>query len=269
MFRPEAILYVGTRKLAARCLEYLVAEVGRERIAGVMTISHGTKGWWSFENYPEVWEVAEQNDLPLIAANELPKLHYDLMLSILWGKIFPQEIISKPPFGAINLHPAPLPKYRGLLTRTHAIANCEKSYGVSMHYMVPLVDQGDLLAVKEFPILPDDTALSLDRRAMDYGFPLFCETWQRLCDGSAQRIPQENVSLHGPDAPRTYTMNSIGELVRRPDRPLSAAEADRLRRALHFPPTLRAPDWLNDQEYAKRPGAHSINTIPDCGAPDD
>lgn len=245
-FSPQSVLFVGTRALSVQCLEYLIARIGKERIRGVLTIPKGKRGWWAFEGGPELWQVAEKHGLPLLDESALLGHGHDLLLSVLWEKIFPEEVLNRPPFGAINLHPAPLPEYRGCLTRSHAILNGEKTYGVSMHYMVPRVDEGDLLGVLRFPIATGDTALRLDRRTMLYGYPLFCQTWLRLEDGSAVRQCQAEVAEASGIEPLSYRMNSIDGHLRQPGRCLSPSEIDRLYRALSFPPKLTPPAWLED-----------------------
>lgn len=255
--RPQSILFVGTRTLSVRCLRFLVETVGRERILGVLTLPKNERGWWSrCEEGPELWEAAETLDLPLLDESALTSSNYDLLLSVLWERIFPPAVLQRPRHGAINLHPAPLPDMRGSATRSQAILSGRTSYGVSLHYMVQRVDEGDLLGVSRFPILPSDTAADLDLRTMQYGYPLFCETWLRLQDGSAVRRPQAEVASRLGIQPQCYKVNSIDTYLQLPETSLSDSEIDRRMRALTFPPKLSPPLWLTTLSKEKARDSH-------------
>jgi methionyl-tRNA formyltransferase len=252
MFNPDRILFIGCRGLAVRCLEYLLDQVGPERIAGVMTIPKGERGWWQGEPYPELWEAAEQHGLPLVSAAELDLTDYDLLFSVLWEKVLSETALQRARLGAINLHPAPLPEYRGARTRSHAILNGEVEYGVSTHHMVRSIDAGDVIDVIRFPVAADDTALSLDRRTVAYGYPLFCQTWLRLLDGSARRESQGEILRRSGRTAPYYNLASLDRYFTAPATSLSDEEVSRRYRALYLPPVIHPPPWL--AELAVRRG---------------
>jgi methionyl-tRNA formyltransferase len=260
MFNPRRIMLVGCRGLSVRCLRFFLEEVGRHRIAGVVTIPKGQRGWWRDEPWPELWQVAEQNDLPLVDASKLESTEYDFLCSVLWEKILSETALQRASYGAINLHPAPLPEYRGARTRSHAILNGETEYGVSIHHMVKRIDAGDLIDVLRFPIAADDTALSLDRRTVAYGYPLFCQTWLRLVDGSARREAQSEILKRTGHTVPYYTLSSLDPYFVQPRQLLGDDEVARRYRALYLPPVIHPPAWLVD-EAARR------GLIPDKAQP--
>lgn len=260
MWKPERILFAGLRRLAAQCLAYLVGEVGADRVAGVVTVRKGDPGWWPGEGELEVSEIAEQQGLPLVDPKDLVRLRYDLLLSILWEGLFPGPVLERASLGAINLHPGPLPNYRGCFTRVHAILNAETQFGVSIHEMELKPDMGDVLGRVEFPVFASDTAKSLDSRAMGYAYPLFCETWQRLTDGSVAREKQADLTKRLGRQPRYYNLGSLKPFLSPPATPLAPDEADRRYRALSFYPKVMPPDWLMEYRtpsMAKRNAAAS------------
>jgi methionyl-tRNA formyltransferase len=59
--------------------------------------------------------------------------------------ILPTEIISITKFGAINLHPSLLPKYRGRASINWAIINGETEIGLTAHFIDEGVDTGDII----------------------------------------------------------------------------------------------------------------------------
>ena len=66
----------------------------------------------------------------------------------------------------INIHPSLLPKYPGLKTHQRAIEAGDKEAGCSVHWVTEGVDEGDVIAQAKVPILPTDTAASLEARVL-------------------------------------------------------------------------------------------------------
>jgi len=89
----------------------------------------------------------------------------EIIISFLFPRIIPKEVLSKSKFGGINFHPAPLPKYRGVHCAAFAILNKECFYGVTCHYMTENIDDGPILGQKSFLIHPDDTEISIEIKA--------------------------------------------------------------------------------------------------------
>ena len=59
----------------------------------------------------------------------------DLLVSIACPQILRRDILAVPGQGAINLHGALLPDYRGLLPAFWVLANGETDTGATVHYM--------------------------------------------------------------------------------------------------------------------------------------
>ena len=66
----------------------------------------------------------------------------------------------------INIHPALLPAYKGLRTHERALADGVKIHGCTVHYVVPAMDDGPIIAQAAVPVLDDDTADTLARRVL-------------------------------------------------------------------------------------------------------
>ena len=64
----------------------------------------------------------------------------------------------------INIHPSLLPAYKGLNTHARAIEAGEKQHGASVHWVIPELDAGELIAQAALDILPGETAESLQQR---------------------------------------------------------------------------------------------------------
>lgn len=84
--------------------------------------------------------------LPLIRA-----LEPDLILSFTFPYLIPPEIIAIPRIAAVNLHPTPLPQYRGP-NPLRMIYDGAPTLGATMHYMENAFDTGAILSQHSAPM---------------------------------------------------------------------------------------------------------------------
>ena len=66
----------------------------------------------------------------------------------------------------LNIHPALLPSYRGLHTHERALADGVKIHGCTVHFVVPEMDEGPIVAQAAVPVLDTDTAETLGARVL-------------------------------------------------------------------------------------------------------
>jgi phosphoribosylglycinamide formyltransferase-1 len=66
----------------------------------------------------------------------------------------------------LNIHPALLPAYRGLHTHERALADGVKIHGCTVHFVVPEMDEGPIVAQAAVPVLDGDTADTLGARVL-------------------------------------------------------------------------------------------------------
>jgi phosphoribosylglycinamide formyltransferase 1 len=66
----------------------------------------------------------------------------------------------------INIHPALLPSFKGLHTHERALAAGVKIHGATVHFVVPEVDSGPIIAQAAVPVLDDDTPETLAARVL-------------------------------------------------------------------------------------------------------
>lgn len=114
----------------------------------------------------------------------------DLFCVVAFGQLFSDEILSIPPYGAINVHGSVLPKYRGASpVQQTVIDGCEEA-GVSTMLLVKKMDAGDVLEVKTTPLGRNETFGELFERLSVLGADLFMETLALLEAGKLTRHPQ-------------------------------------------------------------------------------
>ena len=91
----------------------------------------------------------------------------------------------------INIHPALLPAFPGLHTHERALKEGVKLHGCSVHYVVPEMDAGPLIAQAAVSVLDDDTPETLGKRVQQEHviYPLAL----RLAASGAVRIVEGRV----------------------------------------------------------------------------
>ena len=66
----------------------------------------------------------------------------------------------------LNIHPSLLPKYRGLRTHARALEAGDAEHGTSVHFVVPELDAGAVIAQAGMPVLPGDDPQTLAQRLL-------------------------------------------------------------------------------------------------------
>ena len=66
----------------------------------------------------------------------------------------------------LNIHPAILPLYKGLHTHERALADGVKLHGATVHFVVPGMDEGPIIAQAVVPVLSNDTPNTLGARVL-------------------------------------------------------------------------------------------------------
>lgn len=79
-------------------------------------------------------------------------------------RVLKTPLLEAFPRRIINLHPSLLPKFPGREAWVQALAARESVTGCTIHYVDAGIDSGEIIAQREVPILPNDTAASLHER---------------------------------------------------------------------------------------------------------
>ena len=66
----------------------------------------------------------------------------------------------------LNIHPSLLPQFRGLHTHEQALSAGVKTHGCTVHYVVPELDAGPIIAQSTVPVFDGDTADTLASRVL-------------------------------------------------------------------------------------------------------
>jgi phosphoribosylglycinamide formyltransferase-1 len=74
--------------------------------------------------------------------------------------------VAQWPNRMLNIHPALLPAFKGLDTHRRAIEAGVKEHGATVHFVVPEMDSGPVIAQGVVPVLPGDTEAALAARVL-------------------------------------------------------------------------------------------------------
>ena len=102
----------------------------------------------------------------------------------------PKEILETPKYGCINVHASLLPKLRGGAPIHRAIINGDTKTGVTIMFMAPGMDDGDIITQKEIEIDFKDTASTLHDKLSKLGSELLIETLPSIIEGTNTRTNQ-------------------------------------------------------------------------------
>ena len=92
----------------------------------------------------------------------------------------------------LNIHPSLLPLYRGLHTHARVLEAGDAEHGASVHFVVPELDAGAVVAQARVPVHPGDDALVLQRRVLAVEHPLLVATMQLAVAG---RLAERNATV--------------------------------------------------------------------------
>jgi phosphoribosylglycinamide formyltransferase-1 len=86
----------------------------------------------------------------------------------------------------INIHPSLLPAYKGTNVHARVIEARESQSGASVHFVVPELDAGPVIAQAAVPVHPSDTPAILAARVLEAEHRLYPEALRLLADGKVR-----------------------------------------------------------------------------------
>lgn len=120
------------------------------------------------------------------------ELNVDMLLVASYGQILSQALLDSARLGGINLHGSILPEYRGAAPIQRCILDGKTKTGVTVMHMDKGMDTGDMIAVEELEIGPDETYGELQDRLAILGAKMAEEWLPRIYAGESPRTPQDH-----------------------------------------------------------------------------
>jgi methionyl-tRNA formyltransferase len=232
------ILFAGTPATAATVLEGLISS-GHEVVA-VLTREDSLVGRKKFLTPSPVAAVAQKHSLPTIKSSKLTpevlssiaEYQPDLAVVVAYGVILRQDALDSISNGWFNLHFSHLPRWRGAAPVQRAIESGDTEIGVSLFKIDTGLDTGQVLAIADTVIEPDETSGELLHRLAQIGISLLNQELPRLYSGSFQLSNQSGEVSLAPKVQRIDAQMNFSK---------TAAEVANLVRAMNPEPVA----WCN------------------------
>jgi methionyl-tRNA formyltransferase len=122
----------------------------------------------------------------------LEKTNPELLINVAFGMFLPPAVLDYPPLGCINLHPSLLPAYRGAAPIQRALMSGEEYTGVTVLYMSPELDAGDIILQEKTGIGFQENYGSLHDRLAELGAVKLLQALKLLEKGAVPRIQQDD-----------------------------------------------------------------------------
>jgi phosphoribosylglycinamide formyltransferase-1 len=101
----------------------------------------------------------------------------------------------------LNIHPSLLPAYRGLDTHARALADGVKIHGCTVHFVVPALDEGPIIAQAAVAVHDDDTPDTLAARVIVQEHLIYSAALERVASGAYEIRGNRVFSDASADAP--------------------------------------------------------------------
>ncbi len=193
------IAFMGTPDFAVDCLRALANS--EHEVVGVFCQPDKPVGRKQELTPPDVKVEALKHNLPVFqpvslrngkGVEILEKIKPDLIIVVAYGKILPDDVLSFPKYGCINIHASILPKYRGASPIHFAVLNGDEETGVTSMQMDSGLDTGDILLIKKAKIGINDTTEKMYEVLAPLGAEVLMETIELLKKGELNPIKQDD-----------------------------------------------------------------------------
>lgn len=192
--KNKNIVFMGTPDFSVPILKMLI-----ENTNVIMVVTQPDKivGKDKTVSFSPVKKLAIEENIPVFQPlrirkdfEELKNLDIDLIVTCAYGQIIPKEILDMPKYGCINVHASILPKYRGSAPIQWCLFNNDDVTGVTIMYMDEGMDTGDIIKIKEIPILVSDNVGTLHDKLSIVGRDLLYDVLPTIFDKTNARIKQ-------------------------------------------------------------------------------
>ena len=160
------IAFAASRKLGEELILWVHQNRELYNIEIIGGIAPEFKGWWD-DKVNDLYEELGINvfdDFDDLVFNGKP----DLIFSINYWRIIPEDQINRIPKGIINIHHSYLLRFKGRYSTSWAIIHARKDnywkHGSTLHYVNKNLDSGSIIASESCSITTEDTAETLFRK---------------------------------------------------------------------------------------------------------
>ncbi len=125
-------------------------------------------------------QFATDKDFDYALIRYINTLNPDLIVLAGFMHILTTKFINTFAGQILNIHPALLPKYKGLNTHQRAIDAGDSKAGASVHFVTNELDSGEIILQRSVPIDLDDNAATLAKKVLEQEHILYLEAIQKV-----------------------------------------------------------------------------------------
>lgn len=185
------IVFAGTPEVAVPTLAALL-DSGHE-ISAVLTRPDAPVGRKRVLTPSPVAQFARDHDIPVIYAHkvtdevssQLQELDADLGVVVAYGGLLPDDALSAPRWGWINLHFSALPLWRGAAPVQWTLISGQSTTASTVFQLVKELDAGDIFDSEILEIEPEETSGALLSRMSLSGARQVVRVVNAIYEGSA------------------------------------------------------------------------------------
>lgn len=130
---------------------------------------------------PKAYASREAFDAAL--ADAVAATEPDWVVCVGYMRILGEAFVQRFRGHLLNIHPSLLPKHKGLHTHVRALEEGDAEHGASVHFVIPELDAGSVIAQAAVPVLGGDTPDSLAVRVLGVEHPLLVAVLQMAAAG--------------------------------------------------------------------------------------
>lgn len=156
-------------------------------------------------------EFASRDSFDIALGDAVAASHPDWIVCAGYMRILGAGFVERFSGRLVNIHPSLLPRHKGLHTHARAIEAGDTEHGASVHFVVPELDAGAVIAQARVPVLADDTPESLAARVLAVEHPLLLASVRLLATG---RVTEQDgrIRLDGQSLFKPLRLDSAGTL---------------------------------------------------------
>jgi methionyl-tRNA formyltransferase len=142
---------------------------------------------WGMSNGINVFKPIGRDNLKDL----IKTLNPEIVITIAYGQIIPEDLLNLPKYGWINVHFSSLPRWRGAAPVQWAILSSDTESGVTVFKLDKGMDTGPVYLTKTVSIEPDETTELLLTRLSNIGADLAIQSLA-VIQGGTEPVAQLN-----------------------------------------------------------------------------
>jgi len=147
-------------------------EIAKEAGVATKVISH--RAYESREDFDRAVEATlREAGIQLVCEAGFMRIHSEWFAKAWEGRL-------------LNIHPSLLPAFKGIRVHQQALDAGVKITGCTVHFIVPELDSGPIIAQAAVPVLPGDTEATLAARVLEEEHKLYPNALKLVAEGKVK-----------------------------------------------------------------------------------